>query len=228
MSSKNRSTPQTRAARRQQMVKERRNERMQRYQRNKRELMIIKFVSIALAVLVLVGIGYTVVNYVRDRDLNQEPEGVVEYTYTPSHVNGDIDYAAQQDGYQGEIPPAGGIHNDIPQQCAVYDAPIREENAIHSLEHGAVWITYQPTLPADQVEKLKDKAEGDSHMLMSPYPDLPAPIVLTAWTLQLQLQAVDDKAVEQFIRSYKRNPSLTSESGGGTCDGGTTETVATP
>lgn len=209
----------SRATRRQAMVKERRNERMQRYQKNKRELLLIKIASIALGILVLGGIGFGVLNWARDRDLNQEPEGVIEYTYADgTHIEGDIDYSAQPD-YQGEFPPAGGAHNNTPQQCDVYDQPVRPESAVHSLEHGAVWITYQPTLPADQIEQLRDKAAGDSHMLMNPYPDLPAPIVLTAWNHQLHLQAFDNELVEQFIRSYKRNPSLTAESGGASCSG---------
>jgi hypothetical protein len=227
MSSKNRSTPQTRAARRQQMVKDRRNERMQRYQRNKRELMIIKIVSIALAVLVLGGIGYTVVNYVRDRDLNRAPEGVVEFSYQGNeHFPSPIDYSAQPD-YQGEIPPAGGAHVTTPQDCLVYTEPINDENAVHSLEHGAIWITYQPTLPADQIEKLKGKAEGDDHMLMSPYEGLPAPIVLTAWNRQLQLQTYDGDTVDRFIRSFKGRNGVAPE-GGGACRGTNATKAATP
>jgi hypothetical protein len=228
MSDKNRSAPQSRAARRQQLVKERRNERMQRYQRNKRELMIIKVVSISLAVIVLGAIAFTGFTYLRDRDLNQEPEGVVEFSYEEgNHQASPIDYSAQPD-YQGEIPPAGGAHDNLTQQCDVYTQPINDATAIHSLEHGAVWITYQPTLPADQIEKLKDKAEGDDHMLMSPYPGLPAPIVLTAWEHQLQLQAFDNEKVEQFIRSYKRNPNLTAESGRASCAGTDATVAATP
>ena len=86
-----------------------------------------------------------------------------QFSLTPrvNHIEGDIDYSAQPE-YKGEIPPAGGAHNNTPQQCDVYTLPIRQESAIHSLEHGAVWITYQPDLPADQVEALKDLAEGDA------------------------------------------------------------------
>ncbi len=53
---------------------------------------------------------------------------------------------------------------------------ISNENAVHSLEHGAVWITYRPDLPGGQVETLRDLAQGQTYILVSPYPDLPSPV----------------------------------------------------
>ena len=211
MSEKSQRDPQSRASRRQAMVKERRNDRMRAYKRNRRELLIIKSVAGAIAVIVIAAIVFVSINALQDRNLNQAPAGVVNYTYTSNeHVDGDIDYSSQAE-YKGEIPPAGGPHNTVPQTCAVYAAPIRTENAVHSLEHGAVWITYQPDLPADQVEKLKKLADGDDHMLMSPYPGLPAPIVLTAWNHQVQLQAFDETTVKRFMRAYKFKKGVTPE-----------------
>ena len=57
---------------------------------------------------------------------------------------------------------------------------MRDENAVHSLEHGAVWITYQPDLPQEQIEKLSDLAQRNRFVLVSPYPDLPAAVVASA------------------------------------------------
>ena len=205
--------PTSRAERRQAMVKDKRQVRMKQYQRNRREMQIIKYTSIALAVIVVGALAFAGFVYLRDRDLNQAPAGVVEYSYEDgTHIEGDIDYSTQPD-YQGEIPPAGGAHNNSPQQCDVYDAPIRTENAIHSLEHGAVWITYQPTLPQDQIDQLRDIAEGDNYMLMSPIEGQPAPIILTAWGRQLQMQAFDNDTVQRFIRSYQTEDGVTPELG---------------
>src|SRR4026208_111042 len=96
---------QTRAARRQAMVKERRNVHRQRYDRNKREMMIIKGVSITLAVIVLGAMGFYAVNWAQDRNLNQVPDGVKTFQYAQgTHIEGNIDYSAQP-GYQGELPP---------------------------------------------------------------------------------------------------------------------------
>jgi hypothetical protein len=39
--------------------------------------------------------------------------------------------------------------------CGVYDQPVPKERAVHNLEHGAVWITYSPSLPSSQVSQLR-------------------------------------------------------------------------
>jgi hypothetical protein len=52
---------------------------------------------------------------------------------------------------------------------------VRNETAVHSMEHGAVWITYRPDLPAEQVDKPRELATSKTYVLVSPYPDLQAP-----------------------------------------------------
>jgi hypothetical protein len=73
-----------------------------------------------------------------------------------------------------QTPPAGGVHSAAWQNCGVYDQPERNENAVHSLEHGAVWLAYRPDLPASAIETLRRLARGHGHVLLAPYPDLPA------------------------------------------------------
>jgi len=48
-------------------------------------------------------------------------------------------------------PPVGGTHNATWMNCGIYDKPVANERAVHNLEHGAVWITYQPSLPPSEV-----------------------------------------------------------------------------
>ena len=64
------------------------------------------------------------------------------------HVPGPVTYAV--------TPPVGGPHNAIWMNAGVYTKPVPSERAVHNLEHGAVWITYRPNLPADQVAQLVD------------------------------------------------------------------------
>ena len=118
-----------------------------------------------------------------------------------------------------QTPPVGGDHHPVWQNCAVYDQPIQNIHAVHSLEHGAVWLTYDPSLPADQVEKLKSYAQNVPFMLMSPYADQGAPIALSAWGHQLKLDHVDDTAITAFIREFKQGPQTPEP--GAACSGGT-------
>jgi hypothetical protein len=106
----------------------------------------------------------------------------------------------------GPLPPAGGTHNPEWQTCGFYSEPLWTEKAIHSLEHGTVWITYDPDLPADQVEYLQGLTEGHSHVLVSPYPGLASDVVLTAWGLQLQIPSLPSDMVEKFIERYENGP----------------------
>jgi len=127
-----------------------------------------------------------------------------------NHVQGPIQYP--------QSPPVGGDHNPIWQTCGVYDTPIANENAVHSLEHGAVWLAYRPDLPAAQVEVLRAFARGHSHVLVSPYPGLTEAVVATAWGVQLRLDSVDDPRLGQFVAFYEQGPQTPEL--GVTCSGG--------
>lgn len=118
-----------------------------------------------------------------------------------------------------QTPPAGGIHSAVWQNCGVYDQPVRNENVVHSLEHGAVWITYRPDLSEAAVQTLRNLARGRSHVLVSPYPDLPHPVVATAWGLQLPLQDVSDSRLPVFVARYEKGPQTPEP--GAVCTGGT-------
>jgi hypothetical protein len=118
-----------------------------------------------------------------------------------------------------QTPPAGGVHSAVWQNCGVYDQPVRNENAVHSLEHGAVWITYRPDLPEAAIQTLRNLARGRSHVLVSPYPDLPHPVVATAWGLQLPLQEASDARLPVFISRYEKGPQTPEP--GALCTGGT-------
>ncbi len=117
-----------------------------------------------------------------------------------------------------ESPPVGGPHTSEWQNCGFYSEPVRDENAVHSLEHGAVWITYSPELPAGQVEQLRELAQNREYVLVSPYPDLSAPVVASAWGHQLELEGADDPRLEQFVGAYVGGPQ-TPEPGAPCTDG---------
>ena len=118
-----------------------------------------------------------------------------------------------------QSPPVGGAHSAVWQNCGAYDQPVRNENAVHSLEHGAVWITYRPDLPAADVEALRGLVRGQSHLLLSPYQGLRAPGAATAWGVQLFLDNARDPKLADFISSYQEGPQTPEP--GAPCSGGT-------
>jgi hypothetical protein len=124
-------------------------------------------------------------------------------------------------------PPVGGVHNGQWQSCLgdVYPAEIPKEQAVHSMEHGAVWITYRPDLPKDQVDELARKVNNVEFMLMSPYPGLDVPISVQAWGYQLKVGRADDGRIDDFINALKKNATQEPQAG---CSGGITDTGTVP
>lgn len=101
------------------------------------------------------------------------------------------------------LPPLGGDHDPVWQNCGIYDEPVPTANAVHSLEHGAVWVSYHPDLPPGEVTALRDLVEGENYALLSPYPDLASPVVLTAWGVQLEVDDVDDDRIPTFLSTLR-------------------------
>ncbi len=123
-----------------------------------------------------------------------------------------------------QTPPVGGPHHPAWQTCGVYTSPISNEHAVHSLEHGAIWITYQPDLPADQVQVLQDITRRGTHRLLSPYPGLDSAVVASAWGYQIKMDSANDPRLNQFILKYEQGPSTPEL--GASCSGGETRTLS--
>lgn len=128
-----------------------------------------------------------------------------------NHTNKPVDYK--------QFPPVGGDHNPIWQNCGAYAKAIPEENGVHSLEHGAVWITYDPSLPADQVAALTALVATHPYLLLTPYPGLKSPIVLSAWGVQLSVDSADSPDIPAFLKLYEQGPQTPEP--GSACTGGT-------
>ncbi|MGN6782085.1 MAG: DUF3105 domain-containing protein [Marmoricola sp.] len=138
-------------------------------------------------------------------------------TLSHNHVAGTVLYAV--------TPPVGGDHNGVWMNAGVYTKPVPSERAVHDLEHGAIWITYDPSLPAKDVATLRsfvDKQsmieEGDNanrFMVMSPWSDgsLPSKVVLSSWGYQLRLDSVTDPRMQKFVDTFRHNQTYTPEFG---------------
>ena len=126
------------------------------------------------------------------------PEGVEYFQVEVIHTMDPVVYP--------HTPPVGGPHCCSGQwvRCAFYDMPVKNELAVHSMEHGGTtWVTYRPDLPADQIQVLQRLASSRKYLLVSRWDvDLPAPVVASSWGRQLKLQSADDPRLVQFADAF--------------------------
>ncbi|MFF4254857.1 DUF3105 domain-containing protein [Streptomyces sp. NPDC001663] len=118
-------------------------------------------------------------------------------------------------------PPVGGNHNPVWLNCNgnVYTKAVKDENAVHALEHGAVWVTYTDKAKKADVDALAAKVKQTPYTLMSPYANQTSPIELSAWGHQLGVKSADDPKVAKFFETYVEGKQTPEP--GASCTGGT-------
>ncbi|WP_100446641.1 DUF3105 domain-containing protein [Glycomyces xiaoerkulensis] len=125
-------------------------------------------------------------------------------------------------------PPAGGNHLSNWQNCegVVYDAPIADGNAVHSLEHGAAWLTYDPDL-VDQaaIDHLAEKIEGRNFSFMSPYPGQGTEVSVQSWGTRWQTDDPYHDGIDKYLTFAIQNSDNLAEMNA-TCSSGVTTTTA--
>jgi hypothetical protein len=151
-------------------------------------------VPLVAVVLVIIAVVNVLIGLNRP-SIPDQIEGLIVYTDVPNGVaSGPVEYDT--------VPPAGGQHAATTLECGIYFDPIANEQAVAALATGAVWIAYDPALSETEVDNLKLFAEGELNVFMSPYPDMPSDIVLTAWGVQLYPDSPSDTRIASFIRDY--------------------------
>lgn len=136
---------------------------------------------------------------------------VVEYDdLSRNHVNGAVDYP--------QNPPVGGDHAPVWMTCAAYDEPVDPGMAVHSMEHGAVWLAYDPDLPSEDVDALRALTSSNGFVLVSPVEDMDSPVAATAWGRQLTQDSVDLSRLSAFVNTFAQGPQTPEL--GAPCTGG--------
>ncbi|MGK9270048.1 DUF3105 domain-containing protein [Williamsia muralis] len=179
----------------------------------------IPWMTIGAVVVIIALVGglaaYLVPKYLDQREVakftpsasNPDPSDKIDGVTKIYYPAGQHVQPTQRVAYD-QSPPFGGPHDAVWAACTgiVYPNQLRTENAVHALEHGAVWIAYNPdTIAPGDLDILQDKVEGEPYMLMSPYPGLDTPISLQSWGHQLKLDSAGDERVDQFIEALRQN-----------------------
>ncbi|MCO4265233.1 DUF3105 domain-containing protein [Pseudarthrobacter sp. MDT3-26] len=138
-------------------------------------------------------------------------EGVQDFPdQSRNHISGPVSYPRN--------PPTGGDHAPVWTNCGIYTAPVEPTRAVHSLEHGAVWLSYRQDLPKDQVAELTSLAGAQDYLLLSPVTDQASPVTATAWGKQLSVDSSSDERIATFIKKYRQSPQAPEP--GAVCTGG--------
>ena len=144
--------------------------------------------------------------------------GVQVFPYVaPDHQAKDDDYPQSPPVGGDHWPPsAGGVTGWL--TCGTYAEQVPDEFAVHSMEHGAVWLTHQPGQDAAPLAALA--ALRPDYVLVSPYAGQPGPYGATTWGAQLFVDRPDDPRLAQFVRAYAAGPQGREQ--GAPCTGGST------
>ncbi|QEV99263.1 DUF3105 domain-containing protein [Microbacterium caowuchunii] len=203
-----------------QQREQRRQEKLAEYQRQtarrRRSKLLWWVVGSAAAVVVVAVVVASIVftpkpvSYGAFDSAGATIEGVETFENVTTHTEEPVDY--------DQTPPAGGPHSSYWLNCGIYDQAVPDENAVHSMEHGAVWVTYDPArVDDDDLAALRAQFPS-SYTLMSPYDGLDSPIVLSAWNAQLKIDDAGDSRIPEFFEEYWR--SQNSPEPNALCSGG--------
>ncbi len=166
--------------------------------------------GVILGVLIAIAVGLAVVN----TTLASPAPTVAASTVSQGQCAPVQDFSSQGGTHiaSGEThppynsnPPTSGWHWANPQDWGIYTTAQVEEQLVHNLEHGGIVIQYRD-LPAADVQRLTALVQHDRiHMILAPYPDLPAGpnVALTAWTHLQLCNGVNEAAITRFITTFR-------------------------
>lgn len=105
---------------------------------------------------------------------------------------------AAEPGYRSD-PPTSGPHEPGALLSGVRAEPLSRPAQVGQLEAGAVLVQHRDLDPDALAELEALAGEG---VVVVPNPDLPAPVVATAWLFKLTCATVDAAAIEAFVDAH--------------------------
>lgn len=106
-------------------------------------------------------------------------------------------------------PPAGGPHYPAPWPTGVFSEEPPDGYLIHSLEHGIIWISYQPEMvTSEQLAALTSLVEDNRNdAILAPRSANDAPVYVMSWGRRLQPEADDINTIRRFLETnLNRSP----------------------
>lgn len=103
-------------------------------------------------------------------------------------------------------PPSSGWHYTEPAAWGFYDRELSDEQVVHNLEHGGVWLAYQANIDQSTQETIKLLvARFSSKVIATQRSKNDTPIALVSWGRVLKMETFDKDAALDFIRRNKNH-----------------------
>ncbi|MDP3741016.1 MAG: DUF3105 domain-containing protein [bacterium] len=149
-----------------------------------------------LVVAAIAGAGYWVVMYSKKAESNKPGEAIAELG------RNHIAVGAEHEQYNSN-PPTSGSHYEQWAKWGIYEQQLPDEQLIHNLEHGGIWISYKDKDNREIFDQLKDVAEDYSiKIILTHRPENDSPIAVAAWTRLLKMDNFDEKQIRNFIKAF--------------------------
>lgn len=158
-----------------------------------------KIKKIILWVIILAAIAGGVYGFALLQKKADQNKPGVEY---PNQGQAHISPGQSHEPYNSN-PPTSGSHYAEAAAWGIYDKELSDEQLIHNLEHGGIWISYKDLNNQELVNKLKDIADDYSiKVIMTPRPQNDSAIAAAAWQRLLKLDSFDEKQIKSFIKAF--------------------------
>ena len=100
-------------------------------------------------------------------------------------------------------PPTSGAHSAKAAACGIFRQPVPDVYQLHDLAIGVIVFQYSPVLEAVEVERIEELGRSfEDRIIVAPRPGMDAPVVATAWTTMMRLDAVDEDLLGAFYGQY--------------------------
>lgn len=100
-------------------------------------------------------------------------------------------------------PPTSGPHYAQPADWGVYQKELPDEQLVHNLEHGGIWISYKDI---DEDTKAKLEAIGSRYsksVIITPRSKNDTKIAVASWGRLQKFEQYDEQSIIKFIKANK-------------------------
>ncbi len=152
-----------------------------------------------IAAITIAGIGYGMV--ILFRQTTKERPGEAILIQGQEHIS----VGAAHPEYNSN-PPTSGWHYANEADWGMSENAIPDEQILHNLEHGGIWISYK-NIDDSTKKQLEKISRSGSKIIITPRQGNDTPITLASWGRLQKLEQFDEIAIMNFIKANKnRSP----------------------